>query len=116
MGFIGSTLGIGSNPNQGAAGAKFNASGANLQQGATTAQANQLYQTNQDALAQQQAMVQALQAQNGIQNQSNVYNQFQGIANGTGPNPAQAMLSQATGANVANQASLMAGQRGSNAN
>ena len=70
----------------------------------------------QNQLAQQNAFVQALQAQNGIGNQSNVYNQLQNVANGTGPNPAQAMLANATGQNVANQAALMAGQRGSNAN
>lgn len=71
---------------------------------------------NQDALAQQQALLQALQQQNGIQNQSNVYGQLQGVVNGTGPNPAQAQLAQATGQNVANQAALAAGQRGANAN
>lgn len=38
------------------------------------------------------------------------------VANGSGPNPAQAMLSNATGANVANQAALIAGQRGAGAN
>lgn len=41
---------------------------------------------------------------------------MQGVANGTGPNPAQAALAQATGANTANQAALMAGQRGTGAN
>lgn len=41
---------------------------------------------------------------------------LRGVVNGTGPNPAQAMLNNATGANVANQAALMAGQRGANAN
>ncbi len=73
-------------------------------------------QATQDAIAQQQAFVNAMGAQNGLQNQTDVYNQLSGIAAGTGPNPAQAMLDQATGANVANQASLMAGQRGTNAN
>lgn len=67
-------------------------------------------------LGMQRDFVNALQAQNGIGNQSQVYNQLQGIANGTGPNPAQAALAQATGANVANQAALMAGQRGAGAN
>ncbi len=79
----------------------------------------QLQQANtntQSGLSQQQAFVNALNAQNGIGNQSQVYNQLQGIAAGTGPNPAQAMLAQATGANVANQAALMAGQRGAGAN
>lgn len=67
-------------------------------------------------ISQQQAFVQALQAQNGIGNQSQVYNQLQGVANGTGPNPAQAMLANATGANNAATASLMAGQRGASQN
>lgn len=49
----------------------------------------------------------------GLQNTAGMY---QNIANGTGPNPAQAMLNQATGQNVANQAALMAGQRGAGAN
>lgn len=74
------------------------------------------YNGTQDALAQQKALLEALQTQNGIQNQSNVYNQMQGIANGTGPNPARDMFNQATAANVANQAALMAGQRGAGAN
>lgn len=65
---------------------------------------------------QQQDFVSALNAQNGVANQSSVFNQLQGVANGTGPNPAQAMLAQSTGANVANQAALLAGQRGSGAN
>lgn len=68
------------------------------------------------SIAEQQAFVNALAAQGGIQNQSNVYSQLQGVANGTGPNPAQAQLAQATSANVANQAALMAGQRGASSN
>ena len=74
------------------------------------------YAGNQAALGQQQNLLSALQNQNGIQNQSSVYNQLQGVANGTGPNPAQAMLNQATGQNVANQASMAAGQRGAAGN
>lgn len=69
-----------------------------------------------NALGQQQSFLNALQGQNGIGNQSSVFNQLQGVANGTGPNPAQAQLAQATGANVANQASLAAGQRGASSN
>ncbi len=60
---------------------------------------------------------------NAVNNLGNVFNsqgstlgQLQGIANGTGPNPAQAMLAQQTGQNVSNQAALMAGQRGAGAN
>jgi len=82
----------------------------------TQGQLNQAHGATQSGLEQQQAFVNALNAQNGIGNQSQVYNQLQGIASGTGPNPAQAMLNQATGANVANQAALMASQRGSSAN
>lgn len=79
-------------------------------------QADTAYQQSQNALGSQQALMQALQGQGGIQNQSNVYNQLQGIASGQGPNPAQATLSNATGQNIANQAALMAGQRGAGAN
>lgn len=78
----------------------------------STDQANQAYQNTQTGLTQQQALINALQAQNGLGNQASVFNQLQGVVNGTGPNPAQAMLNQATGENVANQAALMAGQRG----
>lgn len=74
------------------------------------------YDTAQNSLHTMAGLVAAIQAQNGLQNQSNVYNQLQGVVNGTGPNPAQAMLNQATGANIVGQASLMAGQRGSSAN
>lgn len=77
----------------------------------------------QQSLASQQALSQALAGQGGIQNQSQVYGQQQALAsqlgqlaNGQGPNPAQAMLAQQTGNNVANQAALMAGQRGAGAN
>lgn len=93
-----------------------NGSGVTIQTPVTTAQANTAYGNAQTGLTQQQQFLQALQSQNGIGNQSAVFNQLQGVANGTGPNPAQAQLAQATGQNVANQSALMAGQRGSNAN
>ena len=70
----------------------------------------------QGGISQQQALVNALAAQNGVQNQSDVYNQLQGVANGTGANPALAQLNQSTGQNVQNQAALMAGQRGAGTN
>lgn len=94
----------------------FQASGTNIVAPATQNEASNLYTQSQTALGDQSAFLNALGAQNGIQNQSNVYNQLQGIANGTGPNPAQAMLSQQTGQNVAAQSALMAGQRGTGAN
>lgn len=65
---------------------------------------------------QQWRFLAALQNQGGLANQSQVYNQLQGVASGTGPNPAQAMLANSTGQNVANQAALMAGQRGASQN
>ncbi len=73
------------------------------------------------ALAQQQALAGQygqLAGQNaqGIGNQQSVYNQYGQIASGQGPNPALAALAQATGTNTANQAALMAGQRGAGAN
>jgi hypothetical protein len=77
---------------------------------------NTAYNDVQTSMQGQQNLLAALQAQNGLQNQSQVYGQLQGVVNGTGPNPAQAQLAQATGANTANQAALMAGQRGSSQN
>lgn len=97
-------------------GADFAAQAANLVNPATQGQADQQYGNLQQGIQNQQAFLQALQGQNGIQNQSNAFNQLQGVANGTGPNPALAQLNNATGANVANQAALMAGQRNSGAN
>jgi hypothetical protein len=91
-------------------------SGFQAQGAPTAAQQVAAQQATTGGLAQYQQFLQALQASNGVGNQSNVYNQLQGIASGTGPNPAQAMLAQATGANNANQAALMAGQRGAGAN
>lgn len=82
----------------------------------TPEQANAAYFNSKSAVGSQQRLLQALQAQNGIQNQSDVYNQLGQVAQGQGPNPALAQLNNATGANVANQAALMAGQRGAGAN
>lgn len=109
MSFIGSML-------SGSNGAGFQAGGVNIDKGANIGQATQAYDQTQQGLQQQQAFLQALQGQNGIGNQQSVFNQLQGVANGTGPNPAQAQLANATGANTANQAALMASQRGTGAN
>lgn len=87
-----------------------------LQSGTNATQLQNSYDANQSALSQQQNLLNAIQQQNGLGNQSQVYGQLQGVVNGTGPNPAQAQLAQATGANVQNQAALMAGQRGAGAN
>jgi hypothetical protein len=48
--------------------------------------------------------------------QGQTLGQLSDISQGRGPNPAQTMLNQATGQNVANQAALMAGQRGAGTN
>src|ERR1035437_2296226 len=103
MGFIQSIFGSDT-------GAGFQAGGVNPTDN-TNANAN-VNNTQQS----QNALLAALGKQNGIQNQSDVYGQLQGVASGTGPNPAMAALNQATGANVANQSAMMAGQRGAGAN
>lgn len=84
----------------------------NIQNPVTQDQLTAAYTGTQQGLTAQQALLQALQAQQGVQNQSQVYNQLQGIAAGTGPNPALAQLNQTTGQNIAAQNALMAGQRG----
>lgn len=97
-------------------GSGFQAQGTNIAQPTTTDQAASAYNQAKGGIGQQQQLLNALQGQNGIQNQSDVYNQLQGVANGTGPNPAMAQLNQTTGQNVANQGALMAGQRGASGN
>lgn len=97
-------------------GSEFQAQSANVVNPVTGQQAQQAVGQAQQGIGQQQNFVNALAGQNGIQNQSSVFNQLQNVANGQGPNPAQAMLAQQTGNNVANQAALMAGQRGAGAN
>lgn len=95
---------------------KFQAQAAPIQEGTNTAQLQQAYNQAQQGIVQQQGLVNQLGAQGGIQNQSNVYDQFGQIAQGIGPNPAQEMLRQQTGNNMAMQASSMASQRGASAN
>ena len=113
MGSIGGLIGV----NGGAGGTGFaGPASASIATPVTTGQANNAYTGVQNSMTSQNALLQALQAQQGLQNQSNVYGQLQGIAAGQGPNPAQAMLNQQTGQNVANQAALMAGQRGASSN
>lgn len=122
MGFAGAMLGTDSG-NTGGAGMNYQAGSTTLQQPVTDEMNSQANNQSNAALQQQGQLLNALQGQNGITNQSSVYNQqqalanqLQGVASGTGPNPALAQLNQSTGANVANQASLMAGQRGTSSN
>lgn len=113
MGAIGGLLGTAGGINgTGIAGP----SAAAITPGTNADQLQTAYGGAQNSLQSQQALMAALQSQNGIGNQNQVYGQLQGVANGTGPNPAQAMLNQSTGQNVQNQAALMAGQRGAGAN
>ena len=113
MGAIGGMLGLGG----GAAGTGFSKPGqADITVPVDQNAANAAAARTNTGLNSQEALLAALAGQNGINNQSNVYNQLQGVAAGTGPNPAQAMLNQATGANIANQAALAAGQRGAAGN
>lgn len=104
-------------------GAGFQAGSANVLNAADPSKVATTDQNAANALAQQQAFVQSINAANPLaqqqailQQQQALTGQLQGVANGTGPNPAQAMLNQATGANVANQAALAAGQRGAAGN
>ena len=108
MGAFVNALGLGG----GTAGTGFNVPGAPY----SGAQQQGDYNQAQQAYQQQQALLNALQGQGGLQKQQDIYGQYGNIAAGQGPNPAQAMLAQATGQNVANQAALMAGQRGAGAN
>lgn len=112
MSFIGQALGSGGQSDWQA----NNYAGALQNPGVTSAQTGQAYNDAQNGIQQQQAFLTALQGQNGIQNQNQAFQGFQGLASGTGPNPAQAQLAQATQANVANQAAQAAGQRGASQN
>lgn len=113
MGAIGGLLGTAGGANgTGFSGPQL----AQISSPVTQNQINTAYSGTQDSMASQQALLTALQGQNGLANQSQNYNQLQGVINGTGPNPAQAQLAQSTGQNVANQAALMAGQRGAGSN
>jgi len=111
---LGASFGIGGGP--AAQGLNWQPGTVNLSNPATQPQGDAAYAAAQSGIANQQAFMQALQGQNGIANQSSVFSQMQDVANGQGPNPAQAMLAQSTSANTANQAALMAGQRGAGAN
>ncbi len=106
LGSIGGALGLNNN---------FVASSANIQQGTNAAQLNDAYTGAQGGIQAQQGLANTLapQAAGAVANQQAVADQQLGIMNGTGPNPALAQLNQTTGRNVANQAALMAGQRGS---
>jgi len=76
------------------------------------------YTNAQNALTQQQNFANAVQPGGlaALNSQQQLLGQLQTGAQGGGPNPAMNQLNQATAANTANQAALMAGQRGSSQN
>lgn len=96
----------------------FTAGSANIQEGTNVDQLMKAYEDAQMALGVQQNVSQTFQpgAASAVNAQNQLLAQEIAMANGEGPNPAQAALAQATGANVANQAALMASQRGASAN
>lgn len=73
-------------------------------------------QQGSQAVTAQQQLAQQLANPNIALQQQELANALLAQSQGQGPNPAQAQLAQNTGANVANQAALMAGQRGAGAN
>lgn len=118
MSFIGGIIG-----GSGGQGAGFNAASPQNSSIVSPTDIRQFQGKLDTGLGQQQSLYDQLAAQQGVQNQSNVFQQQQALANqlqaqtmGQGPNPAQAALAQNTAANTANQAALMAGQRGAGQN
>lgn len=95
-----------------------NAQAANVQNGTNAAQLNNAYNQAQTGINAQANLTNTLtpQAATAVGNQNTLAAQELAMSQGRGPNPAANQLAQATGANVANQASLMAGQRGASAN
>ena len=69
-----------------------------------------------DAVAAQNALAQQLNNPNLMAQQNELGNALRMQMQGEGANPAQAALAQNTSNNIANQAALMAGQRGAGAN
>jgi len=109
MGGVTNVLGLNNN---------FQAQSANVTPGTNTAQLNKAYSGAQSGIDQQQGITNTLTP--GVAQGAGVESQLQSSladeAAGKGPNAAQSMLSQQTGQNVANQAALMAGQRGASSN
>jgi len=93
------------------------------QNGPTGEQLNNAATGVNAGLNNQQTFLNEAANQNGFNNQNTVFNQqenlanqLQNTANGQGPNVAQAALNQNTGQNIAQQAALNAGIRGSGSN
>lgn len=114
MGAIGGLLGV----SGGAGGSGFGGPGGSSQgvspivNPTSQSQINSAYGGANSSMQAQQALLQAIQGQNGLANQSNSYNQLQGIANGTGPNPAQAQYQQNIQGLAQQQAGALASTKG----
>lgn len=85
---------------------------------ASAEQAQQQYQQVQDQLAQQRAFTTMIGAQTpgALESQRLLQEQLRQQMMGQGPSVAQRQLAETTGQNVAQQAALLAGQRGASAN
>lgn len=109
MAFIGSLLGAGK-------GSDFQASGSVNpvlnQSPVDQGQINSGYAGAQNSMQSQNALLSALQSQGGLSNQAQGYSQLQGIANGTGPNPAQAQYQQNIQSLAGQQAGAISSQKG----
>lgn len=109
MSFIGDLL-------SGNRGMSWNASGTDIQQPATMAQAQTAYDQTQQGLANQNAFLQALRGQNAIQNQTALTGTLQNMVAGGGPNPALTQFQRTQGENTAATNAAIAGARGATAN
>lgn len=101
----------------------FKAQSANVLMPTSVEQTQDALKESKSALDRQQAFVAQLSSMGYLQNQQNVFNQQQNLAKaleaqsqGQGPSIAQQQLAEATGQNVAQQAALLAGQRGGSGN
>lgn len=96
----------------------FSAAGVPIQSVTDPSEIKAAYSNAETAMKQQQDFVNALQSQGtqGMGSQTALGNMLMQQAQGQGPNPAAQALANATGANTANQAALMAGQRGASSN
>lgn len=96
----------------------LNAQSANIQNGTNAEQINNAYTGANNAINAQVGLTNTLapQATQAVGNQGELANQELEMTRGGGPNPALNQLNQATGKNVANQAALLAGQRGASSN
>jgi hypothetical protein len=105
MGFIADVFGMGAKPYQAQSG---------LQQG----QLEQTYKQKQDALQQIMNFVAATQpgSAQALASQQALNQQLTAMGQGQGPSPATALLQQQAGDIAAQQASMMAGQRGASQN